>query len=177
MWRRSKKSSMTKDTSSSSLLKEGVAIISCSRLSASSKSCCMLIAFNLPVHLCLSDQCSRSFVSRVPQQVRRMSDQHFADSLVNRRKGVLQFGKDAVSKHVTSEEFLVSAFCKSRDDAVVIIYIKQYSLFLKTVEQAHVVPRTWRNRKRSGNGVGIGIQNVTIAVCQRSHYWNDLAFQ
>src|SRR5690606_12854401 len=85
--------------------------------------------------LCLScDQRSCRIIARVSQQIGRVPDEHFLNTLTNGRKGVLQLGKNTVGEGMFRKQFLVSLFRKACDDAVVVVDVKQYTLFLETVD-------------------------------------------
>src|SRR5690606_39449527 len=128
--------------------------------------------------LCLScDQRSCRIIARVSQQIGRVPDEHFLNTLMNGRKGVLQLGKNTVGEGMFRKQFLVSLFRKACDDAVVVVDVKQYTLFLETIDQPYVVTIASRNRERGRNRIGIRVQYFSLAMCQRSDYWNKLVLQ
>ena len=65
-----------------------------------------------------------------------------------------------------------------RDHAIVIVWIAEYAFLFKTVYQCHIVVRCQCLGGLAGDGVGIGIEDIALAVMgQRSHYWGDVFFQ
>src|SRR5690606_39214294 len=106
-----------------------------------------------------------------------MPDQHLPDTLMNRRKGGLQFRKDAVSERMLRQKFLVPLFREPCNYRTIVVNVEQYAFFLETVDQPHIITSSRCNCKCGGNRIGSSIKDLSFAVRQRGHYRHDLVVQ
>ena len=83
---------------------------------------------------------------------------------MNGIEGVLNLGNHTAGNCSVCDITIEVIACDNRDDTIVVIWIRQDTLFLKTESESDIIIRSKSLCRFGSDGVGIGIEDITLTV-------------